>query len=300
MGVPRISHRDDVSVCYGPVCNGGVTIVGESVEFTFDRSVVPTLVLPPRYTPDTIALSRAAASFGWQVERLSSWRVPQWLTGQDIVLYGEPLFAAVVAEPLGISLLEPPFGWLTSLPAEYRQRHVELMTLGEARRQTAPRFIKPADDKCFVARVYESGELLPGPEVLPDGTPVLVAEPVRWEIEFRCFVLHNRVLTQSLYLRAGQLVETAEGEWPASDAETNAAAAFCEQVLRDERVAAPPACVVDVGIIEGRGWSIVEANAAWGSGIYGCDPKQVLEVLRRASVKSPQLMDEDRRWIVMR
>ena len=39
----------------------------------------------------------------------------------------------------------------------------------------------------------------------------------------------------------------------------------------------------DVRIIEDRGWAVVEQNAAWGSGIYGCDPEQVLEVLRVAS-----------------
>jgi len=37
-----------------------------------------------------------------------------------------------------------------------------------------------------------------------------------------------------------------------------------------------------VGHIKDRGWAVVEANAAWGSGLYGCDPVKVLEVLRCA------------------
>jgi len=61
---------------------------------------MPTLVLPPRFTPDTIAVGHAAAAVGWEVERLPSWRAPEWLRGQDVVLYGEPLFAAVVADEL--------------------------------------------------------------------------------------------------------------------------------------------------------------------------------------------------------
>lgn len=52
---------------------------------------MPTLVLPPRYTPDSIALASAAAEQGWSVERLSSWRPPAWLAGEEVVLYGEPL-----------------------------------------------------------------------------------------------------------------------------------------------------------------------------------------------------------------
>jgi hypothetical protein len=38
--------------------------------------------------------------------------------------------------------------------------------------------------------------------------------------------------------------------------------------------------VVDVGFIRDRGWAVIEQNAAWGAGIYECDPLQVLEVLR--------------------
>ncbi|MEP0802688.1 hypothetical protein NDI37_21395 [Funiculus sociatus GB2-A5] len=41
---------------------------------------------------------------------------------------------------------------------------------------------------------------------------------------------------------------------------------------------------MDVGVIQGRGWAVVEQNAAWGAGLYGCDPIEVLEVLRYAVV----------------
>lgn len=41
--------------------------------------------------------------------------------------------------------------------------------------------------------------------------------------------------------------------------------------------------VLDIGTISGRGWAVVEANAAWGSGIYGCDPMEVLGVIRHAT-----------------
>jgi hypothetical protein len=90
---------------------------------------MPTLVLPPRYTPDTIAVGQAAAIAGWSVERLASWRVPEELRGKDVALYGEPLFAAVVADELGIALLEPPFDWLPKLTIEHRKREVRLATL---------------------------------------------------------------------------------------------------------------------------------------------------------------------------
>ena len=259
---------------------------------------MPTLVLPPRYTTDTIAVARAAAVAGWHVERLSSWRVPDWLRGQHVAVYGEPLFAAVIAGDLGVALLEPPFNWLPNLPAVYRRRDVRLATLAEARQLRAPAFVKPADDKCFPPAVISSGEILPNETVLPGSTPVLIAEPVRWEVEFRCFVLDRAVVTLSPYLRAGELAEAPDGSW--TDDRAEAAGEFARSVVADDTVELPPAVVVDVGIIEGSGWAVVESNAAWGSGIYGCDPAAVLSVVRRACVSREQIAAGDRRWVVDR
>jgi hypothetical protein len=41
--------------------------------------------------------------------------------------------------------------------------------------------------------------------------------------------------------------------------------------------------VVDVGFIDGRGWAVVEFNAAWGAGLNGCDPDKVLPAIVVAS-----------------
>jgi hypothetical protein len=246
-----------------------------------------TLVLPPLYTEDSIALWRAALEAGWQTERLAGWRVPETLKGRDVVLYGEPLFAAVVAEELGVALLEPPADWLARLAERYRRRAVRHTTLAEARRLTEPAFVKPAEEKCFPARVYRHGGELPAEEVLPGLTPVLIAEPVFWEAEFRCFVLQGEVQTLSIYLRNGELARAEDGSWPSTEGEIGVAREFAAAVLHDRDLSLPPAVVLDVGRIQGRGWAVVEANAAWGSGLYGCEPGTVLRVVQRACVTGP-------------
>jgi len=261
---------------------------------------MPLLVLPPRYTPDTAALWKAAIEAGWEVERLAGWRAPEYMVEQDVVLYGEPLFAAVVASSLEISLLEPPFSWLTTLGDRFLRRHVRFSRFSEARQTLVPAFIKPADDKCFTAKVYQTGAELPASDAIPQSTPVLISEPVDWEIEFRCFVLSRQVRAMSPYLRCGELAQDEDGQWKATPDQTTEALSFAETILRDRSIRLPPAVVVDVGRIAGRGWAVIEANAAWGSGIYGCDPKAVLDVVRRASVRSDAITDEDRPWIVHR
>lgn len=257
---------------------------------------MPTLVLPPRYTPDSNAVRAAALELGWKIERLRSWRVQEPI--DDPVLYGEPLFAAVVAPQLGLVLLEPPLDWLTSLPGPLLRREVGFTTLAEARRRRGPAFVKPADEKSFDAKVWPEPAALPGPDRLPDHLAVLVAEPVEWSFEVRCFVVDGEVVTCSPYLRDGQLAQAADGSWPATDEELALARAFASRVIGE--VPLPPAVALDVGTIAGRGWAVVEANPCWGSGVYGADPAGVLRAARRASVARAALTRADERWVIAR
>jgi hypothetical protein len=241
---------------------------------------MPTLILTPRFTEDAQALWRAAGQLGWRVERLTSWRVPEGLrAAPDPVLYLEAMFGPTLAEQFGLRLLEPAVDWLPRLPDEYRKRRVGLTTLRAARSLPGPVFIKPPNDKSFPARVYTGADL---PDGYDEDSPVLVAEVVVWETEFRCFVLDREPRALSVYLRGGELQR--EYGFVATPGELGEADAFVRAVLADPRVDLPRAAVLDVGVIKGRGWAVVEQNAAWGAGIYGCDPVAVLEVLRHAAV----------------
>jgi hypothetical protein len=241
-----------------------------------------TLILTPRFTEDAQALWRAAVRLGWDVERLTSWRVPEHLrSAAQPVLYLEALFAPTIAEQLGLRLSEPPEDWLPRLPEVYRKRQVRLGTLAEARTMKEPAFVKPPNDKCFPARVYRGHEL---PTEYAESMPVLIAEVVDWTREFRCFILDRELRTFSVYLREGELQR--ETGFTHSGEEAHQLRGFLMSVLDDERVDLPRAAVLDLGVIRDRGWAVVEQNAAWGSGIYGCDPVEVLHVLLHATEAS--------------
>jgi ATP-grasp domain, R2K clade family 2 len=251
---------------------------------------MPTLVLSPRHSPDSIAVGRAAREAGWDVARQSSWRVEPPSDSEPVV-YGEPLFCAAAAEALGLRLLEPRLDWLARLPERFRRRDVRAATLGDAR-LGGRAFVKPADDKAFRAGVWDAAEL---PAALDESTPVLIAEVVDFVREFRCFVLDRRVTTLSIYARGGTLA-AGDGDYPATADELSAARALTEELLAE--IAAPPAVVIDVGEIAGRGWAVVEANPCFGAGIYGCDPAAVLPVLARASVLAARVGPEDQPWLI--
>lgn len=242
---------------------------------------MPTLLLSARHTDDSQILWRACVAANWDVQRVHGWKVPSGLPN-DVAVYGEPLLAKHVAQTLNLQLIEPPLDWLPRLPKNWRGREARLTTLREARGLNERAFIKPAEEKCFDARVYESGTELPAPGTLPEELPVLVQEIVKWIVEYRCFVLDRAVATASAYWRNGALAKSEDGTWVERESELQDAVQFCQRFLSDPAVSVPDAVVVDVGIIENNGWAVVECNAAWASGIYGCDPIEVLRVLRRA------------------
>lgn len=244
---------------------------------------MPTLFLTPRYTDDSQLLWRAAGRAGWQVERVHGWRLTEDLLNvPDPVLYVEALVAPMLAEQLDLQLDEPPVDWLPCLPEHYRKRQVYATTLAAARSLDRPAFIKPPNDKSFEAKVYLGREL---PTEYEPEMPVLVAEVVRWRKEFRTFILDREIRAVSVYLRDGELQRA--NDFAHDDDEERELRAFLEPLLADPAVQLDRTAVIDVGVIEGRGWAVVEQNCAWGAGIYGCDPAAVLEVLRHAGRKIP-------------
>lgn len=242
-----------------------------------------TLLMSSRHTEDDQALWRAAISRGWSVTRARGIRLPD-IDADEVVVYVEALYAPTIAGMIGRRLLDPPVEWLVKVPFEFRKREVRLMTLGQARLLKCPSFVKPPNDKSFASQVYKSGTSLP--QEFEDDMLVLVADPVQWGSEFRCFCLDRKVMTLSPYLRSG--VHAQNSDYQATDDELFAATDFAERVLAATNQFTPRSVVIDVGQIVGLDWAVVEANGAWGSGIYGCDPSLVLDVIRHATLQPEQ------------
>lgn len=216
------------------------------------------------------------------------------------MIYGEPLFAEAIADQIGLVLLEPSIDWLTTIPREYLQRDIELMTLGQARERTTSAFVKPADGKIFEPKIYASGSELPTDENVDMDIPVLCSGIVDFRLEVRCFVRGRKIVSLSPYWRNDELARDDEGGWPFQAGEEDGARAFADSVLMDERVPLPPACTLDVGRLSDGSWAIIEANPCWGAGLYGCGPKEVLLSIREAIIPRSELTGENKRWVSKR
>jgi hypothetical protein len=257
-----------------------------------------TLILSPWETADSIALAGASQQMGWGVYRLTRWSEAQDLDIRgDVVVYGERLFVVFIAQHLPVVYLETPDEWIATLPMEYVKRKIDCMTLGEARHAAFPAFVKPTVDKAFGAGVFNAPSELPTADSLPDHIPVLVSEIVSWQDEYRCFIVDGKVRTLSVYFRDGKLAEAADGSWPISEAEYREAKDFAQEILDATKGSYPPGFVLDIGRIDGRGWAVLETNPANASGIYGCDPLEVLRAVHASCVSKDALAPADERWV---
>jgi hypothetical protein len=242
--------------------------------------MAPCLITSARASEDRALLTNAALAAGYHVTTLDGWRVPASLQGIDGRLYAEPLFADVVAGPLGLLLLEPPLDWLVGADQQLLGRTVWKSTVGELRKQTTPFFCKPLDDKRVSPRVYVVGDDLPHAQFVDDDLPMLVSTPLHMELELRLFVLEGRIVTGSSYLRNGHpyahplelldLQRQADGVLSA--------------VLSGSHTSLPPAFVLDIARLPDGSWVVVELNAAWGSGLYRSDPSAALPSIMASTI----------------
>lgn len=233
---------------------------------------------------EVLAFHFAAKELGWEVYSTeNSWRLPEELivSGKHGVPYGSQLFCETIAQQMDWTLHQNSFDWLARLPKEYTKRQVDFMTLGEAKQLKDTKFIKPADDKVFPAKIYSPGELNP-PEVVSLDTPTLVSEVVHFDLEYRMCATPSRVYTWSNYIFHENVADPRY--WSVIDANERMPDEFVQDLLYDlldtDIVTVPS--VIDVGRIPGKGLAVVETNPIWASGVYGCDPMRMLKVMAQA------------------
>ena len=259
-----------------------------------------TLILSTTSLPAGPALRDAALQAGWRVRAFDEPPLPR--PRGDVVFYGGTDVALAVASHFGLAFVEPPLDLPARLPTPFLNRAVQYARFRDLDRLAAPAFVKPADAlrKAFDAGVYSSRDQIRAPRGVPPETPVLVSDPVEWLAEFRCFVLEGRVVASSPYLSFGRPVWRPFGQGGEKARTAPDALAFCQRLLSQSRIALPPAFVVDVGLIEERGWAVVEFNPAWCSGLLGADPAAVLPVLARACHDARSVTEADSRWVIRR
>lgn len=225
------------------------------------------LLISDKPDPERDALAKSFARHGGEVHRLGRFWDPPSFDPATVRVYGADSFCLVLQQKLGFVLCSPADDFLLHVPAQFLQRRLEKRTLAEAESSLLPAFVKPVTPKQFRGAVYISANKLAEEcRGLPPDTAVFVAEPVTLTAEVRSFVMNGRVLDAAIYEGSAEIANATK---------------FVTELTRV--LLLPRAVVVDVGLIAGRGWAVIEFNAAWGAGLNGCDPEKVLPAVVAAS-----------------
>ena len=261
---------------------------------------MPTLVLSTRSLPASQSLADVARAKGWTVAVFDE--NPELKPRDKIVFYGGTDLALAIASRFSLALLEPPFDLLAKLPLDFRRRTVEYARFGDLGRLKTPTFVKPADalNKSFDAGIYASVLDIRAPKGVDSRSPVLLSEPVEWSAEYRCFIKEGEIAAWSPYISFGRPAWKPFGPGTLAAQTPPSLLAFCNRLFSQSGVSFPPAFVMDVGLIDDRGWAVVEFNPVWCSGVLGADPRNVLAVLERACEAEREAILSDKRWIMER
>jgi hypothetical protein len=211
----------------------------------------------------------------------------------DPAVYVTTELAVMAAYSLNVALLEPPFDLLARVPEKFLRRRMHAATFGDLARLQGRTFVKPADplDKWFDAGLYaDVRDIRTKGQNRPEA-PVLVSEPVEWSVELRYFVLEGKAVAGSAYIAYGR------STWSGKDSPMpTAGLPVVEGVCAAMRGRLPPAFVIDVGVIEDRGWAVVEFNPVWSAGLLNADSRAVLPALLRATRRRDELSKADAPW----
>ncbi len=223
------------------------------------------------------SVAEAFSRAGGTVHRIARFWDPPHLDPATVRVYGADSFCLVLQQKLGFTLCSPDDELLLRVPHEFLRRKVSRDVLRNSSAFPFPIFVKPIVPKQFRGAIYHSvDELSAECHGLPSETGVFASELVTLSGEARTFLLGDHVLDASIY----------EGQ-----ANVTGASSFVQALAKE--IALPRSVVVDVGLIENRGWAVIEFNAAWGAGLNGCDPTKVLPAIVAASQPSPSAFGID-------
>src|SRR5262249_47697373 len=218
--------------------------------------IMPTLVLSTMSLPASPALAEAARSLNWQV--LVFDQNPSSKPIGEITLYGGTDLALAVVSRFRLALVEPPFDLLAKVPLEFRLRTVEYARFGDLNRLKAPTFVKPADalNKSFDADVYSNVRDIRAPKGIDATHPVLLSEPVEWSAEYRCFINEGEIAAWSPYISFGRPAWKPFGKATLASETPGNLKSFCKRLFSRSGLLFPPAFVMDIGLIDDRGWGV--------------------------------------------
>jgi hypothetical protein len=226
--------------------------------------------------PDKIDIERDSIADSWkknggEIKRIAKfWKRPNIDAEKRITIYGIDTFSLVLAQVLGLKLIEPKDELIDELDFDWIKRKIEIVKIAEIDKSLFPIFIKPVKPKTFKSKVYlDFDSFTQETKGIEQNEQVIKSNIIKIESEVRAFILNNKILDMAIY----------EGN---SDLESGRE--FLTDFLINHSIDLPESYVIDLGFNQKDGWYIIEFNSSWGAGLNSCNPNKVIEGIREATI----------------
>jgi hypothetical protein len=254
----------------------------------------PAILIISRIEEEAALISQTALAQKWAVLR----QPPRPEEYSVLGFYGDAKSGPELVNRRLFEIIEVEFDHLARLEWTWTKRTIDFGRLAELLHRHRSGFFKPADEtlKQFHATVYGTADIAELETECLAAVPALHSEPVCWGPELRAVVHRRRVLSLRCYAVGGQRRTNPNMPIPVSPNVEREAQAFCERLL-DCVEELPPAFVMDVGHIKGRGWGVVEFNPLWCSCLFGLVTPAYLDALTEIIYPYGHVPAELQRWV---
>lgn len=236
---------------------------------------LPILLTPEKGDIEREQVLQAWTKLGGTTQKLGKyWIKDERLANKPLAIYGNQVFALVLAQIYNLSLLSPEDTLIARLDKNWTKRNIQMKQIVGLQLTEFPVFIKPVIPKSFQAGVFQTftefGEVAQG---ISENEEILISEIIVIEAEARSYVLEKSVKDISIYEGTADIKEGRK---------------FVEDFVHEHNSMLPKAVVIDVAYNKSLGWFILEFNACWGAGLNGCNAEKVIDCIINATEGNPK------------
>ncbi|MHA7060289.1 ATP-grasp domain-containing protein [Aquimarina sp. M1] len=229
------------------------------------------LLIPDKADIERDSIAKSWKKNGGEIKRIVKfWEQPNIDSKKRVIIYGIDTFSLVLAQVLGIKLIEPKDELISELDFKWIKREIEILKIAEVDTTSFPIFIKPVKPKTFKSRVYNDFDsFTQETKGIEQNEQVIKSNIIDIETEVRAFILKNEILDMAIY----------EG-----NSDLNSAKEFLTDFLQNHTIDLPKTYVIDLGHNITNGWFVIEFNSSWGAGLNSCNPNKVINGIREATL----------------
>ena len=166
------------------------------------------LLIPDKPDQERDAIASSWIRHNGEVLRISKfWEKPHIAKEQQVSIYGYDTFSLVLAQVLGLELIEPKDEFIGQLDERWVKRGIQILTLETIDQAHFPTFVKPVKPKTFQSAIYHDKKQFQNEtKGIEKSEQLIVSDIIDITCEARAFILDNQLLDIAIYEGDSDLV----------------------------------------------------------------------------------------------